>query len=332
MKEIYITPELKGHGSPADMLVSHGMLVFNSIWPSKDLLGNSVIFRVTSEQYIFELKIENGVMQLNRNGFCASIDLKTLPKNLISVRVEAYWDIDKLRVSCGEIDKNGPFGLGKHGIYSEGETTPTPIPSDLVDWARKNNLIPQNEYNSKEEFRSKAYAILGTIQEKIDKTGAALSFWDVEYKGRKIIKRTPKKEPDIHPIINCILFDQSILANIEIISEYKTGVGNLDFLFIGNIKNEGTCKLPVEFKRAHATDLEHGLIKQLPAYMANIGANYAAYCVLSFKGEWFNKPNSELVDLDYMLKQKILQGNPAGLEGIRVFTYDLSKPVSASKI
>ena len=331
MTEIYIAPDLKGFVTPSDLLVSHGMIVFNSHWQSKHLLKDNIIFRIISDGFIFELKTENGEMQLRRNEVGVVIDLKLLPTELDQVRVDAYWSIDKIRVSCGEIDKNGPHGLGKHGIYSEIETSPAPVPSNLVTWARKQSLIPLETYNTEEEFRARVYAGLGSIQEKIDKAGAAISFWDVEYKGRKILKRTPKREPDIHPIINCLLSDQMLLANIEVIPEYKTGVGNLDFLFIGPLKENGTAKLAVEFKRAHADDLEHGLEIQLPNYMRNIGTNYGAYCVLSFKGHWFNKPSAELVDLDYTLKMKINQAKPPVLEGIRVFTYDLSKPVSASK-
>ena len=292
MTEIYIAPELKGFATPGDLLVSHGMLVFNSSWQSKHLLKDNVIFRIVSDRFIFELKTENGELQLRRNDVGVVVDLKLLPSNLDQVRVDAYWDIDKIRVSCGEIDKNGPFGLGKHGIYSESVTIPAAVPSSLVAWARKQSLIPHDTYNSEEEFRSKVYAGLGSIQEKIDKAGAAISFWDVEYDGQRILKRTPKKEPHTHPIINCILSDHMLLANVEVIPEYKTGVGNLDFLFMAPLKGGGLAKLAVEFKRAHANDLEHGLETQLPAYMRNIGTNYGAYCVLSFKGDWFDEPNT----------------------------------------
>ncbi len=331
MPEIYIASELKGFATPGDLLVSHGMLVFNSSWQSKHLLKDNVIFRVTGDRFIFELKIENGELQLRRNEVGVIVDLKLLPSNLDQVRVDAYWNIDKIRVSCGEIDKNGPVGLGKHGIYSDSETTPASVPISIVAWARKQSLIPHDAYNSEEEFRSKVYGGLASIQEKINKAGAATSFWNIEYDGQKIIKRTPKKEPDIHPIINCILSDHMLLANIEVIPEYKAGVGDLDFLFIAPLEGGGFAKLAVEFKRAHANDLEHGLETQLPAYMRNIGTNYGAYCVLGFKGDWFGKPNTKLVDLDYRLKMKINQASPPVLEGIRVFTYDLSKPISASK-
>ena len=123
-----------------------------------------------------------------------------------------------------------------------------------------------------------------------------------------------------------------LLANIDVIPEYTTGVGDLDFLFVGPLREGGTSKLAVEFKLAHAEDLDHGLEKQLPAYMKNIGTNYGAYCVLSFKGDWFDKPNIKLVDLDSKLKLKIIEADPPILEGIRVFTYNLSKPASASKV
>ena len=122
-----------------------------------------------------------------------------------------------------------------------------------------------------------------------------------------------------------------LLAGIELIPEYQTGVGNLDFIFIGKIKNNGLSKICVEFKNAHSVDLVHGLEHQLPDYMRNTGSNYGAYCVLYYKGDWFNEPDFSMNELEMRLSicQK-KSSNPLVHEGIRVIIYSLAKKVSAS--
>lgn len=74
------------------------------------------------------------------------------------------------------------------------------------------------------------------------------------------------------------------IANIEVVPEYQTGVGNLDFMFLGHVKGEGSARLCAEFKNAHSKDIFNGFTTQLPLYMRNSGAEYGAYCVLSYKG------------------------------------------------
>ena len=125
-----------------------------------------------------------------------------------------------------------------------------------------------------------------------------------------------------------------LLASIEVIPEYKTGIGNLDFLFLGSVKGEGICRLAAEFKRAQSNDVYNGLEKQLPAYMRASNAKYGAYCVLGFKGDWFDEPRGmSLHDLEFQLKLRQLESSdPAIRTDIRVFLYDLSKPVTASKL
>lgn len=152
------------------------------------------------------------------------------------------------------------------------------------------------------------------------------------YDGNKIISRQPKKEVEIQPLIHCFLSDQMLLGNIEVIPEYKTGEGNLDFLFVGQVDGLGIRKFCAEFKLAHSNDLDNGLWYQLPKYMDVSNATYGAYCVLNFEGDWFDQPNlkrGEALDVHLNLIPSKLR-KPVH-ENIRSFIFDLRKPATASK-
>jgi hypothetical protein len=88
-----------------------------------------------------------------------------------------------------------------------------------------------------------------------------------------------------------MLADQMRLSSIEVVREYSTGVGDLDFMFLGIVSRTGQRRLCAEFKNAHSDDLERGLTVQLPQYMKNQRATYGAFCVLWYKGEGFDHPH-----------------------------------------
>jgi RNA-directed DNA polymerase len=122
-----------------------------------------------------------------------------------------------------------------------------------------------------------------------------------------------------------------LLASIEVIPEFKTGVGDLDFLFLASVKGRGNCRFCAEFKQAHSNDIYRGLEIQLPAYMRSAGATYGAYCVLGFKGNWFDEPSAmSLSELEFDLQIRKLRLKDPLRENVRIFMYDLSKPATAS--
>ena len=129
-----------------------------------------------------------------------------------------------------------------------------------------------------------------------------------------------------------MLSDQAILSSFEIILEFKTGVGSLDFLLIGRLKNGSSTKICIEFKNAHSSDIIHGLTNQLPDYMKNCWSKYGVYAVLYFKGDWFDKPSYK-DDTELFVKlqsEKQITGDPIQ-ENIRIIFLSVSKPKSASK-
>jgi hypothetical protein len=214
---------------------------------------------------------------------------------------------------------------------AEVPTRPTAAPPSLIKWARTQDLLPVTAYDSAEEFREKVHSCLRSIQDKVTETGAVNPFWNITYKGNTIKDRQPKKEVDIHPTIHCLLSDQLLMSSIEVVSEYKTGIGNLDFMFLGSVKDKGLAKLCTEFKHAHSDDIYTGFETQLPLYMRNSNAEYGAYCVLGFRGEWFDKPRISLNDLLFELNLRRMRSSDPVLKRIRVFTFDFSRPESASK-
>src|SRR5690606_10599551 len=188
--------------------------------------------------------------------------------------------------------------------------SPIAPPNNLLKWTRLNNLIPTKEYESAEEFRTKIHSCLRTINEKIEESGGFYPFWNISYDKGKIINRTPKNEIEVQPTMQCLLSDQMLASSIEIIPEFKGGVGNLDFLFIGQIKNRGSVYFCAEFKNAHSDKIFDGLTKQLPAYIKNKKADYGAYCILNYFGEWL-EPTDKSKNIEFELKKtRLNMGKP----------------------
>jgi hypothetical protein len=221
----------------------------------------------------------------------------------------------------------------------------------LIKFAILNRFIPTTHFPSAESLRSAVYDAIGAYQDEIRLTGAYNGFWDISYEGRKRVSASPKKEIEIHPLLYSRLREFALMRSIEIVAENKTSVGNVDFSFIGFVENVGPVSICVEVKTAHAEDLIHGVEKQLPAYMAEKQSKYGAYIIFWFKGEWFDKPTTEQIknmkqemwgdenlveDIDDLKNFKDIflpwPSTKPLLQNIRVFIFDVTKPISAGKI
>lgn len=317
MPIINIAPCLVGMITPNDLLSTQGHHFLVMSLESMDRSG--YLFQLVDNNFIFQLEIENRGFRMRRNEvelFVSTIGAKS--ENILFV---LHWTLSEIgiKIKAQEIYKD----------LSE-ELCPKAPPLSLIKFARSQNLIPISMYESEEAFRSKVYSCLQSINDKISSSGGITPFWNITYKGNSIAARTPKKETEMHPIIQCLLSDQLLMSSIEIIPEYQTGVGNLDFMFIGNVKGIGMTKMCVEFKNAHSDDLINGIEEQLPAYMLNTGASSGAYCVLYYKGSWFDQPSKfdTLSSLQSELYRKMGKGQSKYL---RIFVFDLAKPESASK-
>ena len=168
-----------------------------------------------------------------------------------------------------------------------------------------------------------------SIEDKVATLGLQNPFWNITYKGARITSRQPKRETDIHPTIHGLLFDVALAKNLEIVPEYPVAGGRLDFLMSGVLKTGKIVSVCVEFKLAHSgSDLLHGLLKQLPAYMQAKGSDYGIYCVMFFKGQYFDQPvEYDKSSLQFLLhKERIVAGHTNIRELILDFSY--TKPPS----
>lgn len=321
---IDINPAFKGFITPADLLLTTATLLFET--DSASLQQNGLLFRVLYKDFIFILFSHNNSLVIKRNEVESALSLDELVHTPNSIDVFVSWTTNTISLDCNSVSSSS------NRKRASVPTRPFAPPIELIRWARKNNLVEVPNYDSEEAFRVKVNSCLSSINDKIREADAFISYWDLEYKGQKIISRTPKKEVTLQPLIKCLLSDQMLQSNIELIPEYKSGEGNLDFLFLANVSGVGMSKICAEFKLAHSVDLERGLLAQLPAYMDISKAKYGVYCILNFKGAWFNKPTfkrNERLDM-YMQKVKVGSGNPV-LDNVRIIILNMFKPDTASK-
>lgn len=317
---IKIAPDIQDRILLSDLLATQCLLIIPTL--KKSVQKGGLFWGIVDDNFHFLLLVEDLNLVLIRNGVTATLYVGDMIKRFEVVIFKVHWTYRELTLECG---------MDNDYIKTQVPTIPTAPPPSLVNWARKQNLLPITQFETKEEFCAKVYSCLVSIQDKITTIGAINPFWDMEYSGRSIKSRKPKKEIDIHRIIHCILSDQMLMNSIEVIPEYKTGIGNLDFMFIGIVRGQGHIHLCAEFKNAHSDDIYQGLEMQLPLYMKNKNAEYGAYCVLGFKGDWFDEPNGmTLKDLEFELLVKRLSLLPL-TQNVRIFMFDLSKPNSASK-
>lgn len=318
---VNITPGFRGAITERDLLESEGSLYFSIKNPPT--IDDGLIFNIADDIFFFCLSFKNNSIELQRNESICSLSLDDALGKSDDIIFSIIWTHDKLALS---------FSIGGVTEETETPTSPTAPPAILIKLARKNSLIATQTYKTEIEFREKIHSCLNTINEKVREADAYRSFWDFTYDGQKIIKRTPKKEIDMQPIIHCFLSDQMLLSSIEIIPEHKTGEGNLDFLFVGYVKDVGMCKFCAEFKRAQSEDLEHGLWNQLPKYMDVANATYGAYCVLNYEGDWFENPSfGEGEPLDIHLTLIPLKERKPVHKNIRCFIFSLGKHATASR-
>lgn len=322
MPHIKINPAFEGAIVPTDLLKSEGTLVFEV--DRQSLQEDGELFHLRSEDgdFTFALSFQDTAIVFQRNDVISVLNTSDLPGSVTQFLITVRWKHDELYLRCGD---------AAHSKEARVETSPVAPPPELMRCARQMGLLPVTKFDSKEKFRRRVYSSLESIGHKVNNIGSYNPFWNIEYDGNSIESRSPKKETDIHPTIHCIISDIMFTSSIDVIPEYQTAVGDVDFAFLGQVEGSGMCKLFSEFKLAHSSDIFSGLTKQLPAYMRRNGLKYGAYCVLSFKGQWFDKPSYTLEELDFQLKLRLKESSEPLHKGIRVFTYDLSKPVSASK-
>ncbi len=209
-------------------------------------------------------------------------------------------------------------------------TPPTYPTHNLIKWAKERNIIQQHFYDSHEDFFEVVIDSLQSIQTKVEELGVVNPFWNIVYQGNKIEKRTPKTETDVLPTLNALLYDIALAKNYEIYPEHQIASGNLDFYLRGTLKTGKKVDVCVEFKNAHSQRLLQGALKQLPAYMKAKNCKYGIYCVLFYKGKYFNEPKEyDFHKIEIVLNNALYMN---GLSNVRLIMFTFSQPISPSKL
>jgi hypothetical protein len=334
--EIWFSPALIGHVTAGDLLQPGGLY---GIQIERDALRtkSAYLFRLRSGEFEFSLAVDRGTLRLTRGTahLVLTPDLASDPpfRNLM-----VSWSTHELTLTCDSVLRDAEI--------SRVNRETGPVPASLLRFARSQKLLPSTVFRSEEDLRAAVHHVLADFESDVGRLGGYNAFWDVHYEVGRIVRRLPKRETDIHPTIHQHLADWASLRSIEIIPENQTGVGNLDFAFLGHVDGQGPTSISCEVKHGHSDDLLHGLDVQLPAYMERKRPRYGVYLVLWFRGDWFDRPTDGAIErlsratfgddyervgdayseLTVALTARTVQRN----SNIRVFVFDLSKPPSAS--
>jgi hypothetical protein len=270
---VEIAPPFAGLATVPQLIAPEGTLM--AVFP--DGVGPGIMFRVRAPGFDFVLRVTDDSFEFVRNGSVARAPLgeaRTRPSML-----DARWTPEFLAVGVS-------YGPTAHQHSNDCQTPPIRPPQSLRVWAHKASLIPTIQYPSAQLVHAEVATQLRQLNERIRDRNAITGFWDNHYDDRKKLPSTPKHEPHIHPQIESLLFHLPLQRGIEIRPEHPAGSRELDFLFTGRTVDGTTVDVCVEFKKAHATDLAHGLMVQLPEYMDRCRTDYGVYCVLDFGEEY----------------------------------------------
>ncbi len=193
-------------------------------------LGRRTSVLLQSQDYRFQLLVDDGELVLHRSGYEIRARPDTNSKSIIWV----VWSQTQLQLML-------PFNRGQT-IW----TVRTPIavpPKSLLQLARVKKLQPTTSFESMEAFRTAVHEAFCSLQDDLAETGAYNGFWDQRYEGRRKSTPVPKKETDIHRQLLLQLYDWAKMRSVEVVPENETAVGKLDICFIGNVTGQG----PVSF-------------------------------------------------------------------------------------
>jgi hypothetical protein len=291
-----------------------------------------LMFGVRAPGYELMCGTHQGQLQLFRNGVVAAVPLPELRPDVETKMIATVmWTPTELVV---EVKATG-FKAERRV-----ETPVTAVPFSLLEWLRARGLEPQRTYPTAGDVFIEVVNQLEGASEKLKRSAANNGFWDVRYDGKKILERTPKKETDVHPTLNLLLYDLDLVRGLQVVPEYDAGSGRLDFLISGwSEADSRMVHVCVEFKLAHSRDLAAGLLKQLPAYMQQRQTDFGIFGVVDFGSEFpYDVKQFGVIEefefdaetpLDLALE---IARNSTGLPNVRKVIFDVSHQVSPSKL
>lgn len=317
-----------GLQSIPDILQNFGTMYVKIGPPQNGDISGSIIFSsLYSDTFKFEINMNKRRFNFIRNKEIAS---QPLPRNTRKdLYCTARWDPESIDVTVLEDGYGGLPAAEKPPIETFQSETCTPyttVPDQLLRWARARSYLQTTDVASADQFFVEFVNIIHQMQQTIEDKGSQRIFWNFEKGGDRA--RTPKAEPQVTAAIDLLLSDAAVRKDFQIVPQAGAAGGNLDFQVNKVTEGGGLAVLAMEAKHAHASDLKHGLINQLPAYMRAVTADFGIYLILWFKGEDFQFP----VDSDFnALREKLELKGPRAPSNVRIMHLDLSIPSPPSK-
>jgi hypothetical protein len=270
-------PILSSNITFSDLCAPIGTIDFKS---HDGFLRNSLIlFSFTYEEYIFEAKIQDGMVFIMRNGLYQHSE-QYLGNGSCTVALQ--WDIDS--IGCGIVTPNSSQDMNHH---LRAVHTPITIPpKEIVNILRKENLLNISKYENMDLFLGTIVDSLYCCQEDIRRHGAEKFLWNNKIAGNWV----PIDEPDISKFTASFLSVYGAMKNFDVICESVAGLGNMDFYIVAPVK-DSLGKIAIEAKKAESNDLVKGFKTQLPIYMDRIGTNYGIYLVYWLKSPDYPNPS-----------------------------------------
>jgi len=222
--------------TPEDLLKESGafFMVLNST--SDFIMADpSYIFSIKTDDYFFLLGVNKGEIDYVRKGggLALQIEEGDLSDLYPKIHLTIGWTPTTLFMSCMYFDRKNMIQFKEESVQTE---LIFPPPS-LIEEAYRLNFINPKEFGSKYEFRNRCFSILNNIQDKINAFGIK-AFWDYQKnKKGKILKRLPKNEHDILPIICQLINDMTKNSGLFVSYDHSTSFGKIDLLFLGKVKN-----------------------------------------------------------------------------------------------
>lgn len=334
---VEISPQFKGHITPRGIILPKGSIDVVTKYSRVGLGHSGFVARIVAPGYHFEIGFTETTFYIIRNDNALHYPFKSEIGTNEPVQFVASWDTDRLQLIVFD-DSFIKIAHELTGAEKDREvssrtlikrTNPTIPPYSLLDWARRQSIIPAVSYDTVEQVYEEVALSLESIDDVIRALGSINAFWDVSYAGKRIVSKLPKAETDIHPTINLLLFYIAQAKNLHIVPEYPIGGGRLDFLVSAPLSNGKMAHASIEFKHGHSSDLLKGLLFQLPAYMKAKACEFGIYCVLFFKGDHFDEPIEHDVHSLRVLLETKRRG--AGLRGIRTLILNVGHHLPPSK-
>lgn len=292
---VYIDRELINQGV-TQISIIHATGTATMMAPCVPLLPSysHTYFLVQTEEYLLVFGRKGNEYFFRRNNIYVKLSIPS-PKQISAetMSMAIVWGLDEIGITgyLASHEKKGLKPKWEAKSRDWKQTAPTVPPNSLYIWARKQLLISEKTYvNPGQVFNVVINALRG-LNEEISRTNDLAGFWDEQRKGKKVIGLIPKREPVITKHIESQLRDITLQKNIDIMREIELGNSKLDLLFSAPLTDGTPAKVCVEVKKAHATDLAHGLLTQLPEYMRKAGTDYGIYCVLDFGTDYQHQIN-----------------------------------------